>query len=175
MSFLLFLNGRMYHKSFSKFHDPILSIDLGDLEMICEKKNELLFFCEEPRSNIALLVSRIEFYFTFAPDEEAIGQLSSTILINYHVDKNPRNHVYENCVIFTKGYKITEIIIYLPTHEFTFLRELKYHFYEKTVGYCTICFETKSNMVHVDSFHQFCLDCILKTIPKCPLCRQRIA
>ena len=103
-------------KSFSKFHDPILSIDLGDLEMICEKKNELLFFCEEPRSNIALLVSRIEFYFTFAPDEEAIGQLSSTILINYHVDKNPRNHVYENCVIFTKGYKITEIIIYLPTH-----------------------------------------------------------
>jgi hypothetical protein len=174
MSFFLILNGKFYEKKYTKFYTPVLSISLEDLNLECQERNKLIFFCEEPRTNISLLMSRIEFYFTYQQDYDVIGQLSSKVLINYNIDKNPNNQVYENCIIFTKGYKITEILVYLPTHELKFLRELVYHFYEKSSGLCDICFEKKTNMVSVDKYHKFCLDCILKTNKKCPICRQNI-
>ena len=174
MSFLFFLNGKMFETPFSKFYTSILSIDLQQEEMICQENNILLFFCENPRTNISLLISRIEFFFSYQANNNVIGQLSSKILVNYNVDKNPKNHVYENCIIFTKGYKITEIIIYLPEHNFPFLRQLVYHFYEKKREHCEICYETKDNVVHVDDYHCFCVDCILQTNRKCPICRKDI-
>ena len=174
MSFFFILNGIFYVKEYKKFYTPVLSVPLEDMNLQCQERNKLIFFCEDPRTNISLLMSRIEFYFTYQQDYDVIGQLSSKVLINYNIDKNPNNQVYENCIIFTKGYKITEILIYLPTHELKFLRELIYNFYQKSTGFCDICFEKKENMVFVDNYHQFCVDCILQMNKKCPICRQAI-
>jgi hypothetical protein len=174
MSFFIFLNGHSYFKDYYKVYNPVWTIDLKDQNMQCKKKNKLLFFCENPRSNIELIVGQLEFYFTFEPENNMIGQLCSTILINYHIDKNIQNHVYENFIIFTEGYKITEMIIYFPVMNFPFLRQLKYYFYSKTTGRCDICFEEKHNIVFVDEFHSFCVDCVLQSSKTCPICRKQI-
>lgn len=178
MTFYFFLNHNVFECEFTKFYNDIISINVEHLNMECEKHNKLIFFCENPRSNIELLISNVDFYFNH-DDDNTLGQITSHILINYCINRHHSYHQYEICVIFTRGYKIIEFLIYMPTYDKSFLRELQYHFYSKKEEFCDICYEIKPNIINVHENceipkHSFCIDCILKTEQKCPLCRQKI-
>jgi hypothetical protein len=99
----------------------------------------------------------------------------SKTLISYS-DTSQNNHEFMPCIIFTTGLYIQEILIYLPFQNFTFHRELKYHFVPKMDYQCSVCLDEKLCInVHDNQYnHCVCSECILKIEDTCPVCRLTI-
>lgn len=166
------INHQMYYIQFCKTYHPIYLIDLRHLNVICKMQNTCMFFLENPKTNIELVSGFLEFYYRLLPSADSLGQIMSKALITF-------SQAYQEmtpCVIFTKGLQIIELLIYMPAHTFSYMRELRYHFLPHMRAECVICLENKSNVynIHQNHFqHNVCLSCVLK-ITKCPLCRMSI-
>ena len=137
--------------------------------------NSFLLFCQNPRTNIDSIIAFIEFYFPKKPEDDSVGEITSNAFINYYILSIYKNN-FHFCPIKlkTKGQNIVQINLTLPQSEKIYLRELLYSFSTKFTAECPICYETKSNMITIHFSHSFCLDCLLKISPFCPICRQRI-
>ena len=167
------LNNDIYRVEFTKVYHPLFLIDLRPLNIHCKMNNFLLFFMENPRVNIDLLSGFFEFYYKTPPMEDSIGQVLSKTLVTYRSGDEPIVGEMTPCVIFTRGLQIVELLVYVPTSEFVFLRELRYHFMEKITDVCAICLEENKGVidVHQNGYHHYvCVLCLLK-VNKCPLCR----
>jgi hypothetical protein len=179
------LNDKVYTIEFFRFHTPLLLIDVKKMNILCELTNKFLLFIENPRVNIQVISGFFDFYFKEKPDEFMMGQVVSKILISYRCieslsqvrDFFQRTNDFFPCVLFLRGLQLQEILIYLPFHKPTFLRELRLHFIPKTSGACIICFEEGNQIVnlHQDQFmHIVCMTCLLKLDTQCPVCRQPV-
>lgn len=179
---MITLNNNLYTISYHKYYLSSLLIDVKEINMKCDMKNKILIFCENPRTNISSIHGYFEFFFTMIPKEYTLGQVMSRVVICYTSIDNvlPSHHIhydYMNCVLFTIGFHIKEILIYMPKNSFPFFRELKYYFFPQEKDTCSICLEKKRVInVHKDRFyHYICLSCITQLqYPLCPLCRQMI-
>lgn len=175
MSVYCLLNSHKYKISFTKFYNPLLLIDVKKYQMKCELNNSFLFFIENPRTNIELVSGFFEFYFKNNPQEFTLGQVISKTLITYN-DQKPNIFEFMPCILFTTGFYLQEILIYLPFQSFPFHRELHYYFVEKMMYSCAICLEEKLCInVHQNIYnHCVCQECILKIESACPVCRLSI-
>jgi hypothetical protein len=179
---MITLNDVLYKIPYQKYYLSSLLIDVKEKNMKCNMKNKILIFCEDPRSNISSIHAYFEFFFTMIPKEYTLGQVMSRVLISYTsidtmIPFHHLRHDYMNCVLFTIGFNIKEILIYMPKQTFPFFRELKYYFFPQENDTCSICLEKKRVInVHKDKFHHYiCLSCITRLqYPLCPLCRQLI-
>lgn len=168
------INYRMFHVDFTKYYHPLYLIDLRFMDMFCELNNTFMFFMENPRINIDLVSGFFEFCFRTTPPDESLGQVLSKAMITYRQDDAQEQCITEMtpCIIFTRGLKILELLIYMPLQEFRYLKELQYFFYPKTEAGCVICYE-RGNVIniHRDEFeHCVCMECLVR-INQCPLCR----
>jgi hypothetical protein len=145
-------------------------------QMKCNLTNSFLFFIENPRTNIELISGFFEFYFKQIPHDYTLGQVISKTLITYNDDIS-NCYEFMPCILFTNGLYLQEILIYLPFQNFTFHKELKYHFVDKIDYQCSICLENKKciNLHNNQFYHCVCKDCILKMDNFCPVCRIAIA
>jgi hypothetical protein len=175
MSVYCLLNSDKFKVNYSKFYNPLLLIDVKKYQMKCNLKNSFLFFIENPRTNIELVSGFFEFYFKSAPQDFTLGQVISKTLITYS-DSSKNNHEFMPCILFTTGFYLQEILIYLPFQNFSFHRELKYRFLEKKEYKCAICLEDKMCVnVHSNDYnHCICTECILRIDSVCPICRLSI-
>jgi len=176
MSIVINLNDTFYQISFTKFYNSSLLINIEDYHILCLVKNKCMILIENPRTNIQYVHSYFEFFFEYIPESYTLGQIKSNILIIYNLGSN--SFEYSSCILFTKGFLIKEILIYLPTREISYLRELKYFFYPHYLDICNICLEENKKVinVHNDKYHHtFCLSCLLQLYYRvCPLCRKPI-
>jgi hypothetical protein len=175
MSVYCLLNHDKFKVNYSKFYNPLLLIDVKKYQMKCNLTNSFLFFIENPRSNIELVSGFFEFYFKTTPQDYTLGQVISKTLITYS-DTSQNNHEFMPCILFTMGLYLQEILIYLPFQNFSFHRELKYHFISKIDFQCSVCLEDKKCInVHQNQYnHCVCNECILKIENTCPVCRLSI-
>jgi hypothetical protein len=128
--------------------------------------------------NIELVSGFFEFYYTTIPSEDTLGQVLSKALITYKLEDEHSPAVTDMtpCIIFTKGLKILELLIYMPTNELSYVKELLYYFVPKLQAECVICLDDKTNIInlHNDVYkHYVCVSCVLK-ITRCPICRKDI-
>lgn len=173
------VNYRMFCIDFAKFYHPLYLIDLRKMDLLCELENTFMFFIENPRVNIELVSGFFEFYYRSLPREESLGQVLSKAMITYRQEDDSYPAITEMtpCLIFTKGMRILEILIYMPTQELLYIREMRYYFLPKIEGECVICLEVKKDLinVHKDQYHHdVCVPCLVK-IDRCPVCRMDIA
>jgi len=175
MSLHCLLNTDNYKIDCSKYYNPLLLIDVKKYNIKCKLTNSFWFFIENPRHNIDLISGFFEFYFKNSPEDYTLGQVISKTMILYNKNKM-NHHDFMPCILFTSGFFLQEILIYLPIHQFTFFRELKYYFYEKQFTSCIVCFEEKICVnVHQNQFnHCICMSCLLKLNQYCPICRLQI-
>jgi len=175
MSIYCLLNEDKYKVDYSKYYNPLLLIDVKKYNMKCNITNSFLFFIENPRTNIELVSGYFEFYFKNVPQEYTLGQVISKTLITYS-ESCKYNQEFMPCILFTNGFFLQEILIYLPFQNFCFHRELKLKFLQKMEYKCAICLETKPCInLHQNTFnHCVCVDCALKIENTCPLCRLSI-
>lgn len=171
------VNYRMFCIDFTKFYHPLYLIDLRLMDMFCELNNTFMFFVENPRVNIDLVSGFFEFCYRTMPPEESLGQVLSKAMITYRQEEESAQAITEMtpCVIFTRGLKILELLIYMPIQEQLYLKELHYCFYPTMQAECVICFEKKDVInVHQNHFeHCVCMPCLLK-IDRCPICRSAV-
>jgi hypothetical protein len=175
MSVYCLLNQDKFKVTYGRFYNPLLLIDVKKYQMKCNLTNSFLFFIENPRTNIELVSGFFEFYFKTTPQDYTLGQVVSKTLITYS-DSCPHNYEFMPCILFTMGLYLQEILIYLPFQNFSFHRELKYHFVKKIEYKCSVCLETKNCInVHENQYlHCVCTECILKIESVCPVCRLAI-
>ena len=89
------------------------------------------------------------------------------------------NYTNQDCVmigldILTNGRTIIGFSIYFPEENHLFLREIKFLNKERHCKECPICFDTKNNVIYIDTHHYFCCDCLLQIKEDdtlCPICR----
>ena len=172
MSIYCLLNDEKYKVPFGKFYNPLLLIDVKALQMKCTMTNTFLFFIEHPRTNMELVSGFLEFYFKSAPDDFTLGQVVSKTMIFYSRFRNS-DCEFMPCILFTCGFFLQEILIYLPSQTFPFHRELKYHFLPKHPHKCAVCLESLDCYnVHQNHFdHMVCPQCLFRFPPQCPVCR----
>jgi len=175
MSLYCLLNTDNYIIDCPKYYHPLLLIDVKEHNIQCKLTNSFWFFIENPRHNIDLVSGFFEFYFKQKPEDYTLGQVISKTMILYNKDKI-QSHDFMPCILFTSGFFLQEILIYLPAQSFSFFRELKYSFFQKQWSSCVICFEEKDCVnVHENHFnHCICLPCLLKMNHLCPICRLAI-
>jgi len=172
MSVYCLLNNEKYKVPYEKFYNPLLLIDVKRFQLKCNLTNSLLFFIENPRHNIELVSGFFEFYFKSIPDEYTLGQVISKTMILY--SKESSHYEFMPCILFTSGFFLQEILIYLPLQNFPFHRQLKYYFFQTNKDQCIICLEDNIDCynVHQDKYkHNICKNCILKIDSICPICR----
>jgi hypothetical protein len=165
----------MYEVNFDKIYFPLYLVDLRVLDIRCEISNTFLFFIENPRVNIELVSGFFEFYYNSIPGDETLGQVLSKALITYRLGEDAVTEM-SPCVIFTKGLKILELLIYMPTNDLVYIRELQYYFFPKVEAECVICMDDRKDVmdIHQNNFeHYVCMSCVLR-IKKCPVCREDI-
>jgi hypothetical protein len=165
----------MYEVNFDKIYFPLYLVDLRVLDIRCEISNTFLFFIENPRVNIELVSGFFEFYYNSIPGDETLGQVLSKALITYRLGEDAVTDM-SPCVIFTKGLKILELLIYMPTNDLVYIRELQYYFFPKVEAECVICMDDRKDVmdIHQNNFeHYVCMSCVLR-IKKCPVCREDI-
>lgn len=134
--------------------------------------NKILIYGMNPRINIDCLLYCSDFRFGETIDENTYGQIISKMLINYHYTSKCD---FINLNILTKGFVITDIIIFMPETNRSFLRELLYLQFPRKSSICYICYEEKKNIINLHYDHNFCLDCLLQLKQKkCPICRETI-
>lgn len=174
MSVCCLLNQIKYQIPFVKYYNPLLLIDVRSFNMKCQLTNTFMFFIENPRTNIDLVSGFFEFYFKSNPEDFTLGQVVSKALILY--SSTSKDCEFMPCILFTSGFLLQEILIYLPSQTFSFHRELYYFFFPQTPFSCMVCLEQKlCYNVHNDSFeHMVCRDCLLCINSQCPLCRKTI-
>lgn len=173
MSVDIYCNGSLYSFQNIPFYKDIVNIKT-DIDCL-EEKNKILIYCNDPRTNIDSLLYCTDFIFNNEMDEESYGQITSKMLINYYFTSIQYKFDCVDINILTKGRNITNIIIYMPENNKTFLRELLYLSYKRKEDNCFICYEDKNNIIPLHYNHNFCLDCILKLKQKkCPICREDI-
>jgi hypothetical protein len=172
MSLYCLLNQDNYKIDCQKYYNPLLLIDVKKYNIKCNLTNTFWFYIENPRHNIDLVSGFFEFYFKNSPDEFTLGQVISKSMILYNKEKT-NYHDFMPCILFTSGFYLQEILIYLPIQNFLFFRELKYYFYKKIQTNCIICYEDKLCInVHDNHYeHCICMNCLLKLNNTCPLCR----
>jgi len=177
------LNYELYYIDYSKYHLPIFMIDVRPYNIVCESKNTIMFFIENPRTNIELVSGFFEFYFSTTPNTNTHGQVVSKSLITFRtsirtIDSFDQGcYEYTPCILFTKGLCLEEMLIYLPPQELSFLKELRFFCKGFENGSCHLCCFDKKNIVnlHDNRFdHKCCMDCILKWGDTCPFCRASI-
>lgn len=175
MSLYCLLNKDNFKIECDKYYNPLLLIDVKPYQMKCTLTNSFWFFIENPRHNIDLVSGFFEFYFKNSPDDYTLGQVISKSMVLYNKDRI-NYHDFMPCILFTNGFFLQEILIYLPFHTFTFFRELKYTFLPIEYCECGVCFEeTQCINVHDNQYHHcFCLQCILQLHQVCPICRLSI-
>lgn len=171
----LMINYKLYKIKFLKYWHSQYLIDLRPENIECRINNVCMLFIENPRINIELISGFFEFYFRSVPMDHTLGQVLTKILITYKNGNSENKSETEMmpCIIFTRGLRILEILIYTPAANFTFLKELKIHFLPKIENYCLICYDKKENIInlHKNNYNHFvCKDCLLQ-IDKCPICR----
>jgi len=183
MATVLMVNDQMFMIPYSRFYTPLFLIDMKMFQVTCRMSNKLCFFIENPRTNIALVSGFFDFYFKKEPDEYMLGQVLSKAIMYYQVQDDGRRNLtcptasvdFMPCVLFTKGFVIQELLIYLPFQKFMYLRELKQYFLPTVHGTCAVCLETKPKVInlHQNEFlHCLCNECLLKIGDDCPVCRQ---
>lgn len=173
MSVDIYCNGTLYNFKNVPFYKDIVNIST---EIDCtEEKNKILIYCNDPRINIDSLLYCTDFIFNNEMNEDSYGQIVSKMLLNYNFTTIKHKFDFIDVNILTKGKVITNIIIYMPENNKTFLRELLYLPYDRKEDICYICYEEKKNIIKLHHDHKFCLDCILKCKQKkCPICRETI-
>ena len=173
MSIDIFCNGKYYFLDNIPFYRDIVCIKT-DIE--CDKeKNKILIYSSNPRTNIDSLIYCSDFIFNESLGEDSIGQIISRMLLNYNFKCTKHKFEFLDIRIITKGKRITDFIIFMPFNDKTFLRELLFSRCPKQTGYCYICYDEKTNMIHLHRNHSFCMDCLLKwKKKKSPLCREKI-
>ena len=125
-----------------------------------------------PRTNIDLISGVFQFSFENKPESTELGQIQSNINFIYNMD-NPNSKISYPFILFTEGYKIIEILLYMPCYKKqNFLKQIIYTQFPQTDGECIICFEQKKlvNLHKNHHQHEVCWDCLFK-IYQCPLCR----
>ena len=174
MSICCLLNDVKYQIPFLKYYNPLLLIDVRSFQMKCTVTNTFMFLMEHPRSNIELVSGFFDFYFKSIPEEFTLGQVVSKTMILY--SSTSRTSDFMPCILFTSGFNLQEILIYLPVQTFSFHRELYYYFYPSVQHTCVVCLDTKPCYnLHADSFeHMVCHECVLRLSHQCPLCRRSI-
>jgi hypothetical protein len=94
-------------------------------------------------------------------------------MVNY----THRVYDYIPCIMYTRGFFLTQILIYLPMRKTIFLRELLFLTYPIIRGACIACLEDEIDIINVhrdqDYVHGLCKGCLLKVGPRCPVCRER--
>lgn len=185
MAVYVMLNEKVFTIDFGRFYTPLLLIDVKKYQITCDMNNKFLFFIENPRVNIQLISGLFDFYFKSKPEDFMLGQVVSKVLISYRtVDSvwENANHIrsvidFMPCVLFTKGLCLQEMLIYMPFHTQTYIKELHYYFVPKITGQCVICLDEKTDLINVhqnEFLHCVCSQCILKIDTECPVCRQKI-
>lgn len=170
MSIDICCNGNYINYDNVPFYKDVITIKT-EFECITDT-NKILIYCMNPRVNIDCLLYCSDFRFGEDIDENTYGQIVSKMLVNYHYTSRCD---FIKLNILTKGYTITDIIIFMPETNRTYLRELLYRSFSKNTAICYICYEEKNNVINLHYEHQFCLDCLLKLKQKkCPLCRENI-
>ena len=170
MSIDICCNGNYIKYDNIPFYKDIIVIKT---EFECIKDiNKILIYCMNPRINIDCLLYCSDFKFAEDINENTYGQIISKMLVNYYYTLKCE---FIKLNILTKGYVITDIIIYMPQTNRTFLRELLYLPLPRITDTCYICYEEKKNIINLHYDHQFCLDCLLQLEQKkCPICREII-
>jgi len=176
MSLYCLLNDKKFKVPFCKFYHPLLLIDVKPFQMLCNSRNSFLFFIENPRTNIDLVSGYFEFYFRSPPEDFTLGQVVNQSVILYSTMNSSPDSECMPCILFTMGYLLQEILIYLPTFSFPFHRELLYHFFPlHSSEQCVVCFEEVAcyNVHEYKSEyrHMICHECVLRIKSECPLCR----
>ena len=178
MNLDVLLNYKMFSIPCPKYYLPLILIEVREYNMKCTLNNSIIFFMENPRTNIELISAFFEFYFEELPSSETQGQVSTKSMIVYRkVDdptiQDPTLFEFIPCILFTQGSFIHQILIYLPVQILSYLRELKYMFLPRSLDTCSICLEEKKVInVHQNQYsHHCCLSCLLCIEKKCPICR----
>lgn len=181
MSFVLILNNVMYHIDFDKYYNALFLIDLRKYLIECDIHNTIFFFIRNPRVNIQLISAYFEFYFQRSPESYMLGQVISKTLISYRICSSIHISMdtdYLPCILFTKGLLLQEILIYMPSEKISYLRELHYYFFPRSLNKCCVCLDIRPDVmnIHQDRFHHsICSECILRIQPPlCPICRLTI-
>lgn len=182
MSLQLILNNSFHNVEYSGFYKPLLLIDVRKNLVRCDLNNTIFFYVENPRTNIELISGYFEFYFHTSPQDFMLGQVISKSMISYRTTSSitsilQNHHEYLPCILFTKGFYIQEILIYMPIQNLPFLRELKYYWYARFTERCCVCLDEKDNIinVHQNAYHHLvCFNCLLRIEPICPICRADI-
>ena len=173
MIFYFFLNNNIFENCvYYKNYKDIFKIDLRDLNLIAEDNNILNFVCFYPRTNIKKITSYTNFFFRSEPEVDCAGQISSKCFIHYGDSED--DYTIIDCDIYTVGYQLISLYIYLPKNNRSFLNELIYKFYPKITDECCICYETKTNIINIhqnEYKHFVCISCLVK-IKNCPICRE---
>jgi hypothetical protein len=164
------LNGEYHRFNATFYKSDTVTIDM-ELDAN-ESVNSILLFVKEPRSNIKSVIYASNISFDAEINETTFGSLTTASILNY----TDYHSILIPLDIITRGTNIIGITIFFPSDDKRFLRELKLtqnSKYEKEVKECPICFETKETL-YIDSFHSFCIDCILsiRGPDLCPICRQ---
>lgn len=170
MSVDICCNGNYIKYDNIPFYKDVIRINT-DFECITDI-NKILIYCTNPRINMDCLIYCSDFKFGEDINEDTYGQIISKMLVNYYYTSKCD---FIKINILTRGYTITDIIIYMPETNRSFLRELLYLSYPRITETCYICYEEKKNIINLHYDHQFCLDCLLQLKQKkCPICRETI-
>lgn len=170
MSIDICCNGNYIKYDNIPFYKNVIIIKT-DFECISDV-NKILIYGMNPRINIDCLLYCSDFKFGEDIDEDTYGQIISKMLVNYYYTSKCD---FIKLNILTKGYNITDIIIYMPETDRSFLRELLYLPHPRITDTCYICYEEKKNIINLHYDHKFCLDCLLQlNQKKCPICRETI-
>lgn len=135
-----------------------------------EDINSILFFSRDPRHNVSSLIYASNISFDPTITASSFGTLNTHMFLNYTDDYC----IMIGLDILTNGRTIIGFTIYFPEDNNLFLREIKMLNKERHTKECPICFDTKENVIYIDSHHYFCCDCLLKIKEDdslCPICR----
>jgi len=175
MDIILMINFDFYCIPLPTYYLPILVVECEPFNIRLVMLNHIIMFMNHPRTNIDSLSACFEFYFMENPStsQELSGQVISRCMVNY----TTRVYDYIPCILYTRGFLLTQILIYLPIRKTIFLRELLFSTYPVLTGSCTTCMEDGIKIINVhrdrNYVHGLCKECLLRVGQRCPVCRER--
>lgn len=174
MNLFLMLNYEMIEIPCEKFYMPIVFLDLREYKLTCQEVNSFMILMRNPRTNIDLLSGVFQFFFESSEQigDSFLGQVQSNLNLIYNMN-NTKFKDSLPFIIFTQGYQLIELLLYLPAFkQQTLLREIVYRSHSIREGECPICMEQKNLVnLHQNEFHhEVCKTCLFR-LTQCPMCR----
>lgn len=172
MSFYFFLNNKSYDCLYIKPYEHIFKLDMTNLNMYCKLYNSFQIITFSPRTNIYKMLLDVNFFFSEPPLWNQYGMINGFVYIYY----NKKCFEKRKCTLFFHGFLLTNLYIYMPVRDNSFIRELKFRDYTRITENCCICLDYCNEIIniHQNEYNHFvCSSCLVK-IDKCPICRLKI-